>query len=296
MPNKLAALRHLLAASRYGTTDHRAVVPLDHLDPRAVAGWLYWKLNQRELGEIDPGAVRRIKVLPDQNALVLIGDSTAIDWLTALIEGLDVPAAAAISLTCLPVETTQPQRLLSQQRVPTQVELPGGMQLDPASETLDLGKLGPVAPDFADECVVVLNPYVDTAELDEMLEEGVAELLYEPRFVESHGLGGVVTYHCEHTMPSGRPGLRLAALVSRDGLISVQVSLRCSGHPPGEEHSATVQYVAFPGQTVAVGVMPAGGAPERMTVLLVTADTIDRRARSRARKLAREHVRDLHRR
>lgn len=290
MPDKLAALRHLLAASRYGSTDHRAVVSLEHLDPYAVAGWLYWKLNQHELGEIEASAVRRIKVLPDANALVLIGDSAAIDWLTALIDGLDVPAAAAISLTCLPIETTQPQRLLSQQRVPMQVEMPGGLHLDPASETLDLGKLCPVEPDFADECVTVINPYVDTAELDEMLDEGVAELLYEPRFAESHGLGGAVTYHCEHTMPSGRSGLRLAALVGRNGLITVQVSLRCSGHPPGDEHSATVQYVAFPGQTVAVGVMPAGGAPARMTVLVITADTIDRRARGRARKLAREHL------
>jgi len=295
MPDKLAALRHLLAASRYGTTDHRVTVALEHLDPRAVAGWLYWKLAQHELGEIDPSSVRRIRVLADQNALVLVGDSTALDWLSGLIEGLDAPTAAAVSLTCLPIETTEPQRLLSQQRVPTQVEMPDGLQLDPASETLDLGKLCPVAPDFADECVTVINPYMDTAELDEMLREGVAELLYEPRFAESHGLGGAVTYHCEHTMLSGRSGLRLAALLGRNGLITVQVSLRCTGHPPDEEHSATIQYVAFPGQSVAIGVMPAGGAPVRMTVLVVTADTIDRRARSRARKLAREHVQSLRR-
>lgn len=295
MPDKLAALRHLLAASRYGATDHRAVVPLQHLDAHAVAGWLYWKLSQHKLGDVDLHSLRRIKVLADENALVLIGDSTAIDRLTALIEDLDVPTAATLSLTCLPIETTEPQRLLSQQRIPTQVEMPGGLHLDPATETLDLGKLCPVAPDFADECVVVINPYVDTTELGEMLDEGVAQLLYEPRFAESHGLGGTVTYHCEHPMHDGRSGLRLAALLGRNGLITVQVSLRCSGHPPGDEHSATVQYVAFPGQTVAVAAMPGNGAPVRMTVLVITADTIDRRARSQARKLARERVEGVRR-
>ncbi len=294
MPDKLAALRHLLAASRYGATDHRATIPLKFLDARAVAGWLYWKLSQRQLGEIEPGDVRRIKVLSDQNALLLVGESAALDRLDALIDSLDVPSATGISLTCISVETGEPQRLLSQPRTPTIVEMPDGSQLDPATEELDVGRLGPVAPDFADECMMVVNPYVDTAELDEMIEEGVAEMPWEPRFAERQGLGGAVTYQCEHTMPSGQAGLRMAALLGQNGLITVQVSLRCDGDTTGAT-SATVQYVAFPGQTVAVGVMPRIGRVEKMTVLLVTADTIDRRARGRAHQIAQRHTRGLRR-
>ncbi|MGD9497619.1 MAG: hypothetical protein AB7Y46_15060 [Armatimonadota bacterium] len=292
MPDKLAALRHLLAASRYGATDHRATIPLEFLDARAAAGWLYWKLSQRQLGEIEPGDIRRIKVLADENALLLVGDAVALDRLQVLIEGLDVPSAAAISLSCLSVETSQPQRLLCQPRAPTLVELPDGSELD-AAEELDVGKLCPVAPDYADECVVVVNPYVDSAELDRMIDEGVAEMPWEPRFVERPGLGGAVTFQCEHTMPSGQPGLRLAALVGADGLITVQVSLRCSGEGAAGRGSATVQYVAFPGQTVGIGVIPRLQRAERMPVLLVTADTIDRHARERAHRLARRHTRSL---
>jgi len=294
MPDKLEALRHLLAASRYGATDHRTTIPLEFLDARAVAGWLYWKLSQRELGEVEPGDVRRIKVLADENALLLVGESVALDRLEALIDSLDVPTAASISLSCVSVETTQPQRLLCEPRAPTMVDMPDGSTLDPAADAVDVSRLCPVAPDFADDCVIVVNPYVDLGEVDGMIDEGVAEMTYEPRFVERQGLAGVVTFQCEHTMPSGQAGLRLAALVGDTGLITVQVSLRCSGDSP-RASSATVQYVAFPGQTVAVGVIPRVGTIDRMTVLLVTADTIDRRARGRAHRIAREHARGLRR-
>ncbi len=292
MPDKLAALRNLLAASRYGAVDHRTTIPLEFLDARAVAGWLYWKLSQNQLPGIEPGQVRRIKVLADENALLVVGESVALDRLEALIDSLDVPTAASISLSCLSVETTEPERLLCHPRAPTLVEMPDGSQLDPTADALDVGKLGPLAPDFADDCVVVVNPYVDASEVDRMMEEGVAEMVYEPRFIERQGLGGAVTFQCEHTMPSGRSGLRLAALVGENGLITVQVSLRCDG---ASQTSATVQYVAFPGQTVAVGVIPRVSAVEKMTVLLVTADTIDRQARDRAHRIAREHARGIRR-
>jgi hypothetical protein len=53
--------------------------------------------------------------------------------------------------------------------------------------------------------------------------------------------------------------------------------------------------VAFPGQTVAVGVIPGRATVEEMTVLLVTADTIDRHTRTKAHRHAREHTKQLHR-
>lgn len=295
MPDKLAALRNLLAASRYGAIDNRAKIRLEHLDPRAVAGWVYWKLSQREFTDIEPGHIRRIQVLPDENALLITGEPVALDRIQVLIESLDVPQAAKISLSCVSVRTSQPQRLLCQPRSPNLVQMPDGTEFDPAAEELDVGKLCPVAPDYADECIVVVNPYVDTDELDRMLEEGVADMPWEPRFVERKGLGGTVTFQCEHTMPSGIPGLRLAALVGQMGLITVQVSLRCSGEGRMAETSATVQYVAFPGQTVAVGVIPRVGTVKEMPVLLVTADTVDRHARKRAHRLAGEHTRGLRR-
>ncbi len=295
MSDKLAALRHLLAASRYGATDHRARITLEFLDPRAVAGWIYWKLSQRELGEIEPGDIRRIQVLPEENGLLITGDSAALDRLQVLIENIDTPSTAKISISCTSVETTQPQRLLCQPRTPTLIELADGTEFDPAAGELDVGKLCPVAPDYADQCIVVVNPYVDADELDEMIEEGVAEMPWEPRFAERKGLGGAVTFQCEHTMPSGQPGLRLAALVGANGLITVQVSLRCAGDNRPSS-SGTVQYVAFPGQTVAVGVMPRRGEVEKMTVLLVTADTVDRHARRKAHRRAHEHTKRLHRR
>ncbi len=295
MPDKLAALRHLLAASRYGATDHRGKIILHHLDARAVAGWIYWKLSQRQLGEIEPGDIRRIKVLPDDNALLVSGEGTALDSLQDIVESLDVPTAATISLSCVSVETSRPQRLLCEPRVPNIVELPDGSQLDPAAGELDVGVLCPVAPEYADDCVVVVNPYVDVSELDEMIDEGVAEMPWEPRFVERKGLGGVVTFQCEHTMPSGQPGLRLAAVVGANGLITVQVGLRRAGGARAASHSGTVQYVAFPGQTVAVAVIPRVGRVERMAVLLVTADTIDRHARQKAHRLAHDHTRGLRR-
>jgi hypothetical protein len=135
---------------------------------------------------------------------------------------------------------------------------------------------------------------VDLDEVREMIDEGTAAIDHEPRFVERQGLAGSVTFQCEHTMPSGQAGLRLAALVGDNGLVTVQVSLRCSGDD-ARRPSATVQYVAFPGQTVAVGVLPRAGSIVRMTVLLVTADTIDRHARDRAHQIAREHSRGLRR-
>lgn len=294
MPDKLAALRHLLAASRYADTDHRAKIELYHLDPRAVAGWIYWKLSQRQLEGVDPGDVRRIKVLPDDDALLITGDPAALDRLQVLIERLDVPHAATISVSCIAVQTTEPQRLLCQPRVPNIIERPDGTQFDPAGEQLDVGKLCPVAPEYADDCIVVVNPYVDPDEIDVMLEEGTAEMPWEPRFAEHKGLGGTVTFQCEHTMPSGQPGLRLAALVGANGLITVQVSLRCEGDNRPSS-SGTVQYVAFPGQTVAVGVIPGRVSVEKMTVLLVTADTVDRQTRSKAHRRAYEHAKRLHR-
>lgn len=294
MPDKLAALRHLLAASRYADGDHRAKIELFHLDARAVAGWIYWKLSQRQLEDIEPGDIRRIRVLPDDNALLVTGAPGALDRLQVLIESLDVPHAATISVSCVSVETTQPQRLLCQPRVPNIIERPDGTQLDLTRNQLDLGKLCPVAPEYADECIVVVNPYVDPDELDRMIDEGTAEMPWEPRFAEHKGLGGAVTFQCEHTMPSGQPGLRLAALVGANGLITVQVSLRCAGDDRASS-SATVQYVAFPGQTVAVGVIPSRLAVETVTVLLVTADTVDRHARRRAHRRADEYTRRLHR-
>ncbi|NLO04653.1 MAG: hypothetical protein GX131_02370 [candidate division WS1 bacterium] len=294
MPDKLDALRHLLAASRYGATDHRAKVALDHLDARAVAGWLYWKLSQRQISEVEPGDIRRIQVIGDENALLITGENAALDRLQVLIESLDVPHAATISLTCISVETTQPHRLLCQPRAPNVIERPNGTQFDPAAAEVDVAKLCPVAPDYADECITVINPYVDTDELDAMIAEGVAEMPWEPRLAERKGLGGAVTFQCEHTMPSGRPGLRLGALMGTTGLITVQVSLRCAGEG-APEASATVQYVAFPGQTVAIGVIPQRGAIEKMTVLLVTADTIDRGARERAHRGAEAYAGRLHR-
>jgi len=294
MSDKLAALKHLLAASRYADTDHRAKIELYHLDPRAVAGWVYWKLSQQQFEEIEPSDIRRIKVLPDDNALLVTGEPAALDRLQVLIERLDKPHAATIAVSCVSVETTQPQRLLCQPRIPNIIERPDGTEYDPASDQLDVGKLCPVAPEYADDCIVVVNPYVDSDEIDEMIEEGTAEMPWEPRFAEHKGLGGTVTFQCEHTMPSGQPGLRLAALVGANGLITVQVSLRCTGDNRPSS-SGTVQYVAFPGQTVAVGVIPARAAIERMTVLLVTADTVDRHARSKAHRKAHEHTKRLHR-
>jgi hypothetical protein len=294
MPDKLAALKHLLAASRYADTDHRAKIELYHLDPHAVAGWIYWKLSQQQFEEIEPSEIRRIKVLPDDNALLVTGEPGALDRLEVLIDRLDVPHAAAISVACVSVETTEPHRLLSQPRVPNIIERPDGTEYDPASEHLDVGRLCPVAPEYADDCIIVVNPYVDADEVDRMIEDGTAEMPWEPRFAEHKGLAGTVTFHCEHTMPSGQPGLRLAALLGANGLITVQVSLRCRGDARPSS-SGTLQYVAFPGQTVAVGVIPAGVAVGEMTVLLVTADTIDRHARSRAHRRAHEHTRRLHR-
>ncbi len=294
MPDKLAALRHLLAASRYADTDHRAKIELYHLDPRAVAGWVYWKLSQHQFDEIEPSDIRRIQVLPEDNALLVTGESAALDRLEVLIESLDQPHAAAISLSCTSVETTEPQRLLCQPRVPNIIERPDGTQFDPAQEQLDVGKLCPVAPEYADDCITVVNPYVDPDELEEMIEDGTAEMPWEPRFAEHKGLGGTVTFQCEHTMPSGQPGLRLAALMGANGLITVQVGLRCEGDNRPSS-SASVQYVAFPGQAVAVGVIPGKSQVEKMTVLLVTADTVDRRARSKAHRRAHEHTRKLHR-
>ncbi|MGI5817835.1 MAG: secretin N-terminal domain-containing protein [Armatimonadota bacterium] len=293
MSEKLAALRHLLAASRYADTDHRARIELYHLDARAVAGWIYWKLSQRQLEGIEAGDIRRIKVLPNDNALLITGDPAALDRLEVLIERLDVPHATTISVSCVSVETTQPQRLLCQPRVPNIIERADGTQFDPAEGQLDVGKLCPVAPEYADDCIVVVNPYVDADEVDRMIEDGTAEMPWEPRFVEHRGLGGTVTFQCEHTMPSGRPGLRLAALVGANGLITVQVSLRCEGDQRSSS-SGTVQYVAFPGQAVAVGVIPGRSTVEKMIVLLITADTVDRHARSRAHQHAQEHTRRLH--
>lgn len=294
MSDKLAALRHLLAASRYGATDHRAKIVLEHLDPRAVAGWVYWKLAQRQLGEIEPGNIRRIQVLPEENSVLITGEPAALDRLQVLIESLDTPSGASISLTCTSVETTEPQRLLCQPRIPSIIEMPDGSEFDPAATELDVGKLCPVAPDYADDCVVVVNPYVDPAELDRMIDEGVAEMPWEPRLVEREGLGGAVTFQCEHTMPSGQPGLRLAALLGANGLITVQVSLRCTGDDKPSS-SGTVQYVALPGQTVAVGVIPHRGRLAKTTVLLVTADTLEKHSRRRAQRRARDYARRMHR-
>ena len=289
MSDKLAALRHLLSASRYGATDHRAKIKLEYLDPRAVAGWIYWKLSQRQLGEIEPGSIHRIQVLPEENSLLITGDSASLDRIQMLIESLDLPSAPAISVSCISVETTEPQRLLCQPRIPMLIERPDGTEFDPAARELDVGRLCPVAPDYADECIVVVNPYVDPDELEKMVDEGVAEMPWEPRLVEREGLGGAVTFQCEHTMPSGRPGLRLAALVGATGLITLQISLRCTGDDQPSS-SATVQYVSMPGQTIAVGVMPRSRQSDKMPVLLATADTVDGRARQRARRHAQRHA------
>lgn len=293
MSDKLAALKHLLAASRYADTDHRAKIELFHLDPRAVAGWLYWKLSQRELEGIMPGDIRRMRVLPDDNALLVTGEPAALDRLNVLVERLDVPHTTSISVSCVSVETTEPQRLLCQPRVPNIIERADGTEFDPAAEHLDVGKLCPVAPEYADECIVVLNPYVDQDELERMIDDGTASVRWEPRFIERKGLGGSVTFQCEHTMPSGMPGLRLAALVGANGLITVQVSLRCEGDRQPST-SGTVQYSTFPGQTVAVGVIPGHREIKKMTVLLVTADTVDRHTRSKAHQRAYEHAKRLH--
>lgn len=294
MSDKLSALRHLLSASRYGASDHRAKIALEYLDPRAVAGWIYWKIAQRQLGEIEPGEIRRIQVLPEESSLLITGAPAALDRLQVLVENLDSPSGASISISCTSVETTEPHRLLCQPRVPTAIEMPDGSEFDPAATELDVGRLCPVAPQFADECVVVVNSYVDHSELDRMIEEGVAEIPWEPRLAEREGLGGAVTFQCEHTTPSGRPGLRLAALVGSNGLITIQVSLRC-GDDDRPSSSGTLQYVALPGQTVAMGVIPRRGQSSTTTVLLVTADTMDRRGRRKAHRRAIEYARRVQR-
>jgi len=75
--------------------------------------------------------------------------------------------------------------------------------------------------------------------------------------------------------------------------VTVQVSLRCAGDQRPSS-SSTVQYVAFPGQTVAVGVIPGRISVSSTTVLLVTADTVDRSARRRAHQRARDHTKRLY--
>ncbi len=202
----------------------------------------------------------------------------AVNRLQRLIEDLDVNPAAAITLSCIPVDTTQPQRLLCQPRLSHVVDMPDGTQMDAAADEVDVGRLAPVEPDYADEMVVVVNPFVDSDEVEKMVEEGVGTIGDQPRFIEHQGLAGTVTFECEHKMPNGRSGLRLAALMGQDGLMTVQASIRCSGwaldNPLAQGQSATVQYTAYPGQTVAVGVLPATGITGIMTVLLITADAV----------------------
>jgi len=268
----------MLLANGYRQGHHRAVVTLEHLDPRAVAGWVFWKLDQRQLGSLSWTDIRRIQVLGDGNALAISGEPAAVNRLQRLIEDLDVNALAAITLSCVPVDTTRPQRLLCQPRLSHLVDLPDGTQLDAAADEVDVGRLAPVEPDYADEMVVIVNPFVDPDEVEKMVEEGMATIGDQPRLIEHKGLGGTVTFECEHKMPNGRSGLRLAALMGQDGLMTVQASIRCSGcaldSPLAQGQSATVQYTAYPGQTVAVGVLPATGVAGTMTVLLITADTV----------------------
>ncbi len=292
MPNRLSAVRRILLSHGYGQGSHRATVALEHLDPRAVAGWVYWKLGQRQLGEVKPADIRRIKVSGSERSVTISGEPYAVDQLRRLVQELDKNAAGAISLACLPVETTQPQRLLCQPRAIHLVEMPDGSQIDTAAEAVDVAKLCPVEPDFADEMVVIVNPYVDPDAVEEMVVAGMATIGDEPRLIERKGLAGTVTFECEHTMPSGRAGLRLATLVGSDGLMTVQASIRCSGcrldSPLARGRTATVQYVAYPGQTVALGAVPATGTEGATTVLLVTADTVDVRAHRKAHGVARK--------
>ncbi len=291
MSRGLYALKNLLTAHRYAHPHQRVVVPLENLDPRAVAGWLHWKLSQHQLGSVRLGDIRSIKVLSDRRALILIGEAAAVDRLRELVEELDEDAGGAISLSCIPITTTQPQRLLCQPPRGRNIQLPDGAEIDPAAE-ISVERLCPVEPEYADEMVVVLNPYVSPEVVEQMVAAGVAEVGDQPRLIERKGLAGTVTFQCDHTMPSGKAGLRLAAQVGEQGLITVQVSIRCTGKelsdPLDEGRSATVQYVAYPGQTVAVGVVPASGCPGSMTVLLITADTVDTRARRQAENLARQ--------
>lgn len=278
MPRSLTALRRMLAANSYRQGHHCVVVALEHLDPRAVAGWVFWKLDQRQLGSVALADIRRIRVLAGRDALEITGEPVAVNRLSRLIENLDVNATASITLSCIPVETTRPQRLLCQRQPSHLVDLPDGTQVDAGADEVDVGRLAPVEPDYADEMVTVVNPFVDPDEVEKMVAEGVATIGDEPRLIERKGLAGTVTFECEHKMPSGRSGLRLAALMGQDGLMTVQVSIRCSGcaldNPLAQGQSATVQYVAYPGQTVAVGVLPATGVAGMMTVLLITADTV----------------------
>ena len=278
MPASLSALRRMLAANSYRQGIHRVVVTLERLDPSAVAGWLFWKLDRRQLGSVTRADIHRIRVLAGEDALEISGEPLAVNQLRRLIEKLDVNATAAITLSCIPVETTRPQRLLSQPRPLNLVDLPDGTQLDATGDEIDVGRLAPVEPDYADEMVVIVNSFVDPDEVDKMVAEGVATIGDQPRFIEHKGLAGTVTFECEHKMPSGRSGLRLAALMGHDGLMTVQASIRCSGcgldNPLDQGQSATVQYVAYSGQTVAVGVLPATGVTGTMTVLLITADSV----------------------
>lgn len=278
MPRSLTAIRRMLLANGYRQGHHSAVITLEHLDPRAVAGWVFWKLDQHQLGPVRRADISRIQVLGDRNALAISGEPVAVNRLQRLIEDLDVSPATAITLSCVPVDTTRPQRLLCQPRLSHLVDLPDGTQMDAAADEVNVGRLAPVEPDYADEMVVVVNPFVDPDEVEKMVEEGVGTIGDQPRFIEHQGLAGTVTFECQHKMPNGRSGLRLAALMGQDGLMTVQASIRCSGcaldNPLAQGESATVQYTAYPGQTVAVGVLPATGITGIMTVLLITADAV----------------------
>ncbi len=278
MSSSMNALRRMLLANGYRQGHPRAVVTLEHLDPRAVAGWVFWKLDQHQLGPVNLADISRIQVLSSENALAITGEPAAINRLQILIEDLDVKTGATITLSCIPVDTTQPQRLLCQPRLSHLVELPDGTQTDAAADEVDVGRLAPVEPEYADEMVVIVNSFVDAGQVEEMVEEGIATIGDQPRFIEHKGLAGTVTFECEHKMPSSRSGLRLATLMGQDGLMTVQASIRCSGSaldsPLAQGQSATVQYTAYPGQTVAVGVLPATGVIGIMTVLLITADAV----------------------
>ncbi|MCD6359592.1 MAG: hypothetical protein J7M38_01935 [Armatimonadetes bacterium] len=291
MPHRLKALKRMLTAQRYTHPHRRVTVEVKNLDARALAGWIYWKLEQRQLGAVAPGDVRQIRVLGESNSIVIIGEPAAVARLRALIAELDHNAEGTITVSCIPVETSQAQRLLCRPRPSLLVEMPDGTQVDPAAEEVSVERLCPVEPEYADELVVVVNPFVDPAEVERMVAEGVARIGDQPRLIERKGIAGTVTFQCEHTMPSGKSGLRLAALVGENGLMTVQVSIRCSGvdlsDPLYGGRSATVQYVAWPGQTVAVGVLPATGCRGPMTVLLLTADTVEARNAARPHSLAR---------
>lgn len=251
------------------------IIHLQHRDARVVSSWLQEAVEKGEWG-LSADQIEKIECIARDNALLVSGEAAAIDRIRELLAGVDVPVRQ-IEIRCKIVELEKPELLLGDVAAPTVVKLADGSTVEVPPEAVAPDRTAWPPREDETATLLAINPHVDLAVLEELLDNGRATIVAYPHILLFVGMPGEISFRTEHEGEFYARGLACRARMTDDELITVEASLHWDEPPEAGVVSPNVhmdvRYTALSDQTVAVGLLPKSKSDkaEQGIVFLITA-------------------------